>query len=37
MLYLANDTRYRQLLWKTNRIPHPSFRLVPVSMTLSDL
>jgi len=25
------------LLWKANRKPHPSFRLVPVWMTFSDL
>ena len=26
-----------ELLWKTNRKPHPSYRMVPVWMTLSDL
>ena len=36
-LYLANDARQPQLLWKANRKPHPSFRMVPVWMTLSDL
>ena len=25
------------LLWKANRKPHPDFRMVPVSMTVSDL
>jgi len=25
------------LLWKANRKPHPSFQMVPISMTLSDL
>ena len=29
-LYLANDARQSQLLWKANRKPHPSFRMVPV-------
>ena len=37
--YLTNGYRYGHSLVtiKTNRIPHPSFRMAPVSMTLSDL
>jgi len=32
--YLTNGYRYGH---KANRKPHPSFRMAPVSMTLSDL
>ena len=39
--YLALSRKWRkiepQLLWNANRKPHPSFRMVPVWMTLSDL
>jgi len=26
-----------EFLWNTNRKPHPIYRMVPLSMTLSDL
>jgi len=32
---IAQDTTI--VLWNVNRKPYPSFRMVPFSMTLSDL
>jgi len=35
--HFINRWRYGQLVWKANRKPHSSIRMVPVWMTFSDL
>ena len=34
-LYLANDTKYRQLIWKANRNSYAIYQMVPFKMTLN--
>ena len=35
-LYLANDARYRQLLWKVNKNSYAIYQMVPFPMTLNE-
>jgi len=35
--YLTNGYKYGQVTIEGEKEPHPSFRMAPVSMTLSDL